>query len=244
MIPAHLAHLERWRGLPAPYINRRGAGETERDWYLRYDRNVGTIAAHMADQDGAPIDFTHQCIQRQRECVIRGLCQVCARPVAWPDRRLVLSSVSVESVEVEGRVVPVVTEPWLCPDCGDFALSTCPALIRRGRDEDLRLVTVTKPEDCRIVLSSGWIEGPYEAATKTNPVVMWAKVLLLNGAGTGCLGSRASDEGTATPSDLQASPSLGANPCPEGCGPVHGPGCSASEAYNRPAPEKPTQEDQ
>lgn len=179
MIPPHLAHLERWRGLPAPYVNRRATSENEHDWYLRYDRNVRAIAAHMNDQDGAPIDFTHQCIQRQRECVIRGLCQVCARAVAWPDRRLVLSNVSVEMVELDGQHVPVVTEPWLCPDCADFSLHTCPALIRRGRDEDLRLIAVTTPTDCRIVTSSGWIEGRYEAATKASPVVMWAKILLL-----------------------------------------------------------------
>jgi hypothetical protein len=180
MIPAHLTHLERWRGLPAPYVNRRGTSETEDDWYLRYDRNAGAIAAHMADQDGAPIDFTHQCIQRQRECVVRGLCQVCARPIAWPDRRLALSSVSVETIDLQGRTVPVVTEPWLCPDCADFAVHTCPALIRRGHDEDLHLVAMTGPADCQIVLSSGWIEGRYEAATKASPVVMWAKILLPN----------------------------------------------------------------
>lgn len=180
-VPAHLAHLERWRGLPAPYVNRRATGETEQDWYLRYDPNVAAIAAHMADQADAPIDFTHQCIQRQRECVVSGMCQVCARPVAWPDRRLVLSSVSIETVDVDGHPVPVVTEPWLCPDCADFALHTCPALIRRRRDEDLHLVAVTGPGDCRVVLSSGWIEGRHEEATKANPVVMWAKILLLKG---------------------------------------------------------------
>ncbi|HKS46741.1 MAG TPA: hypothetical protein VJT49_16840 [Amycolatopsis sp.] len=104
-----------------------------------------------------------------------------ARPVAWPDRRLALSSVSVQTVNLEGRRVPVITEPWLCPDCAAFASTTCPALIRRGRDEDLRLVAVIKPADCRIVLSSGWIEGRYEATTKANPVVMWAKILILAG---------------------------------------------------------------
>lgn len=91
-----------------------------------------------------------------------------------------VSSVSVQTVEVEGRMVPVVTEPWLCPDCAGFATQVCPALIRRGRDEDLTVVEVTSPADCRIVLSRGWIEGRYEAATKANPVAMWAKILLLN----------------------------------------------------------------
>ncbi len=157
-VPEHLRNLSVWRGLPVPYINRWGYEEREIDWGIRYDRNLGEVAAYMANQLGAPPDFRHQCIQRQRECVLLGRCQVCFRAVDWPDRRLVVSSVSVEMVEVQGRQVAVVTEPWLCPDCCKFATAVCPALIRRGR----------------------WIEGRYEAATKANPVAMWAKILLLN----------------------------------------------------------------
>lgn len=179
-IPEHLTHLPQWRGLPVPYVNRWGDGEHDTDWSIRYDRNLGDIAAYMADQPGGPADFRHQCVQRQRECVLLGLCQVCRRPVPWPDRRVVVSSVSVETVDVEGQRVPVVTEPWLCPDCAEFATATCPALIRRGRDEDLTVVTLDAPTDCRIVVSHGWIEGRHEAATRANPVAMWAKILLLN----------------------------------------------------------------
>ena len=179
-LPGHLAHLPLWRGLPVPYINRWGLGEPEHAWTIRYDRHVGEIGAYLADTpDGAP-DFTRQCIQRQRECVMAGLRQVCRRAVAWPQRRLVVSSVSVQTVDVQGRRVPVVTEPWLCPDCAGFATAVCPALIRRGRDEDLHVVEMTSPSDCRVVLSRGWIEGRYEAATRANQVAMWAKILLLN----------------------------------------------------------------
>lgn len=179
-IPTHLAHLPTYRGLPAPYINRRGVGESDEDWSIRYDRHVGQIAAYMADRPSAAPDFTHQCIQRQRECVLRGLCQVCTAVLDWPDRRLVVSAVSTETVEVEGRWVTVVTEPWLCPDCARFAVDTCPALIRRSRGEDLTVVSVSSSAACRIVLSSGWIEGRYEAATRKHPVAMWAKILLLS----------------------------------------------------------------
>lgn len=177
--PTHMSGLPTWRGLSVPYINRLGTGEQPEDWSIRYDRNLGAVAAFMADQDGAP-DFTRQCIQRQRECVLLGLCQVCRRALDWPDRRLVVSSVSVETVEVAGRWVPVVTEPWLCPECAEFATAVCPALIRRGRNEDLRVVNVYGPDGFRIVISRGWIEGRYEAATKAEPVAMWAKILLLN----------------------------------------------------------------
>lgn len=182
MIPDHLAHLDRWRGLPVPYINRRAVGEQEADWHIRYDRHIGQIAAYMADQPDAPPDFTHQCIQRQREVVQLGLCQVCARALEWPDRRLVVSSVSVETVQVAGRTAAVVTEPWLCPDCARFSVGTCPALIRRHRDEDLHVLGLAGPASYRIVLSHGWIEGRYEAATRAHPVAMWAKILLLDAA--------------------------------------------------------------
>jgi hypothetical protein len=179
-LPGHLRNLTVWRGLPVPYINRWGVGEPEADWSIRYDRNVREIAVYAADQPDGPADFTRQCIQRQRESVLGGLCQVCKRVLDWSDRRLVVSSVSVQTVQVAGRQVPVVTEPWLCPDCCEFATAVCPALIRRDRDEDLHVVEMTAPAGCRVVLSHGWIEGRYEAATKANPVAMWAKILLLN----------------------------------------------------------------
>jgi hypothetical protein len=179
-IPEHLSHRPTWRGLPVPYINRIGRVERPEDWTIRFDRKLGEVAAFLADEPDGDPDFTKQCIQRQRECVLSGLCQVCKRLVDWPDRALVVSSVSVEQVAVEGRQVPVVIEPWLCPDCVDFAVNICPALIRRHRDEDLHVVPVRSPHECQLVLSRGWIEGPYEAATKADPVAMWAKILLLD----------------------------------------------------------------
>lgn len=179
IIPSHLAHLPTWRGLPVPYINWWGTVERTEDWYIRHDRVLGEVAAFRADQPDAPPDFTRQCIQRQRECVLLGLCQVCKRQLDWPDRNLVVSSVSVEQIDVGGRQVPVVYEPWLCPDCASFATLVCPALIRRRRDEDLHVVPVTSPGHCQIVRSHGWIEGRYEASTKAAPVAMWVKILLL-----------------------------------------------------------------
>lgn len=180
-LPSHLAHLPVWQGLPVPYVNRRAVGERSEDWGIRYDRVLREIAAHCADEPGAPPDFRHQCIQRQRECILLGLCQVCKRTVPWPDRQVVVSSVSVEHVKVAGRgSVPVVTEPWLCPDCAGFATTVCPELIRRRHDEDLHVVAMPSPAACRLVVSRGWITGRYEAVTKANPVAMWAKIQLLN----------------------------------------------------------------
>lgn len=180
MIPAHLKHLRTWKGLPVPYVNHWGVGEPTADWSIRYDRILGEIAAFRADHFDGPPDFTRQCVQRQRECALLGLCQVCRRKLDWSDRRLVVSSVSTETVHLGHRRVPVLAEPWLCEDCAAFAVSVCPSLIRRSRHEDLHVISDLQPTNCRQVLSSGWIEGPYEAATKENPVAMWVKIQLLD----------------------------------------------------------------
>jgi hypothetical protein len=179
-IPEHLRHLPTWKGLPVPYVNHWGTGEPTADWSIRFDRTLRQIAAFCADHLDGPADFTRQCVQRQRECALLGLCQVCKRTLDWPDRRLAVSSISTETVQIQDRRVPVLTEPWLCEDCASFAILVCPSLIRRGRHEDLHVVTMSGPEDCKLVLSSGWIEGPLEAATQAHPVAMWVKILLLN----------------------------------------------------------------
>lgn len=177
-VPGHLAHLHRDRvGRPVPYINIVGEHDVETRWRIGYDRHVGRIAAFYDDDPAGEPDFFHQSIQRQRECAYLGRCQVCARPVAWPDRRLVISTVSVEAIDLRGQRIAVVTEPWLCPDCADFASRVCPALIRRRHAEDLTVIGAEE-RTCRAVISEGWIEGRYEMVTKTYPVGMWVKLYL------------------------------------------------------------------
>jgi hypothetical protein len=176
--PAHLAHLRRdHAGRPVPYINVWGQHDVPDRIRIAYDRNVGRIAVFYDDDpDGRP-NFLRQSMQRQRECGYLGRCQVCARHVDWPDRRLVISTVSVETITLHGQRVAVVTEPWLCPDCADFATTVCPALIRRCRGDDLTVIGASE-DTCRAVISEGWIEGRYEAATKAHPVGMWVKLYL------------------------------------------------------------------
>lgn len=161
-----------------PYINIWGVEERVERWGIRFDRNVRDVAAFYDDDLGGEPDFRHQNIQRQRECMTMGLCQVCARGVPWSDRSLVLSSVSVERVELYGRRVDVVTEPWLCPDCAEFATTVCPALIRRTSADDLTLVSVIGPDRCHLIVSTGYIDGPHEAATRKNNVAMWVKLTI------------------------------------------------------------------
>jgi hypothetical protein len=177
--PAHLAHLATDRaGRPVPYINCIGTNTDPARWRVRYDRTIGRVAAWHDDQPGGEPNFLRQSIQRQRECMYSGLCQVCARPVPWPDRRLVVSTVSVQTIDWDRGFARVFTEPWLCPDCAAFATAVCPALIRRRSAGDFRLIEAGDPAGIQLVVSSGWIEGPYEAATRAAPVAMWVKAML------------------------------------------------------------------
>jgi hypothetical protein len=174
-----LSHLRRdRRGLPVPYINRWG-GEDLGRVTIDYDPHVRQRAAFLDDSQEPAPDFTAQNMGRQRHCMVAGLCQVCARPVPWSRRNLLIAPNSVEQVKVEGRVVPVVFEPWLDDRCTEIATKWCPALIRRRREEQLTVIPVRSQRDARLVVSTGWFEGPLEEGTRRAPVAMWVKVALL-----------------------------------------------------------------
>ena len=180
-IPPWMSHLRRdRRGLPVPYINLWGPANDVDKLSIRHDRNVGRPAVFMDDEGFDTPDFTSQNMQRQRECWTQGLCQVCARPVPWSRRWLVIAAMSVETITLHGRDIPVVTEPWLCQRCADFAITTCPDLIRRRRDERLTLIPVTSKREVALTNSIGWIEGPLEEKSKRIQPTMWVKAYLLH----------------------------------------------------------------
>jgi hypothetical protein len=176
-----LPHLRRdRRGLPIPYINLWGP-QTVDNTRVAYDQHIGRDAVFVDDVGDVP-DFTKQCPQRQRECMVDGLCQVCHRSVPWSRRYLVVASMSVEFVSIKGTWPqgprPVIFEPWLDQRCLDIALGLCPALIRRQREGQLTVHPVRSPRDVNLALSTGWIEGPLEQATKGAGVGMWVKAEL------------------------------------------------------------------
>lgn len=180
-VPPWLGHLRTdRRGIPVPFINLWGDDTDTSRLTVAHDPHVGMRAVFYDDTGQAVPDFTQQHMARQRQCMVAGLCQVCGRPVPWRRRFLVVADLSAETVEVGGRRVPVLVEPWLDGQCARFALEKCPALIRRRHDEALTLVAVDAPSRVSLVVSTGWVDGPLEAETRARPVAMWVKLLLLD----------------------------------------------------------------
>ena len=180
-VPAWLEHLRLDKGRPVPYVNRWGPERPER-FSIRPDRHAaGRLAVFDGDADETVPDFTAQNLQRQRECMVAGLCQVCAREVPWSRRFLVLSSVSIGKATIEG--IPweqvVITEPWLDEACARLAVDVCPALIRRGRDADRTQVHITSEQQVVLTMSVGTVAGPLKEESERVLPAMWAKALLL-----------------------------------------------------------------
>jgi hypothetical protein len=175
-VPSWLSHLRTdRRGIPVPWINLWGPeGDTER-LSIRHDRHVGRPAVFYDDAGQTVPDFTRQHMARQREAMVTGLCQVCGRLVPSSRRFLVFADLSTDLVHVEGvGDVPVVTEPWLDERCARFAVTACPALIRRSRGDRLRLYQV-RARDVTLILSVGSVDGPLEAESLRVMPVLWVK---------------------------------------------------------------------
>lgn len=178
-VPPWLSHLRcDRRGLPVPFVNRWGKQEKTELLSIRWDRTVDMAAVFYDDNGETEPDFNHQNMQRQRQCMAEGLCQVCGRPVPFSRRTLVLSGISTEQIQLGGRGALVVTEPWLCRRCAMFATTYCPALIRRRHDEDLQIISVTTRRQFELTVSRGWVDGPLEAESRRVQPAMWTKVLL------------------------------------------------------------------
>jgi hypothetical protein len=165
------------RGIPVPWINLWGR-EDRVPVSIEWDPNVQMRAVFMDDSNQDVPDFTRQHMGRQRAAMVRGWCQVCGRPVPWRRRFLIVSSLSASTVTIDGHGESVVlAEPWLDERCATFAMQRCPALIRRIDTTDLRLIPVTSPEQVRLVVSRGHVDGFPD--TRQHPVAMWVKAVPL-----------------------------------------------------------------
>jgi hypothetical protein len=171
-----LDHLRRdRRGLPVPYLNAWGPENARVD----ADPRAGGPAWFRDDVGDVP-DFTAMNPQRQRECMVDGLCSVCGKFVPWSRRNLVIAALAVEWVQTpSGREVPVVMEPWLCDRCAHIAVHWCPSLVRRRREEQLQVVPVRSSREVVPVVSVGELTVPGLEWTRARPVRLWVKLRLL-----------------------------------------------------------------
>jgi hypothetical protein len=146
---------------------------SEETWILTYDVGIGKlgIAVPRGRRGVGEPDFTRAAPDRHRECMVRKRCQICRRPGTW----VALSSHTLRTIEVDGKKMMTLHEPWLCHPCGSFAIRTCPSLIRRRREDDLILC---RPTDYQIGWSSGWMEGPLEEESKAKMPAMWGELHL------------------------------------------------------------------
>lgn len=151
-----------------PFVNAWGPENAR----VAEDRLAGGLAWFRDDVGDVP-DFTAMNPQRQRRCMVEGLCSVCGKFVPWSRRNLVLAALSVRQIMVAGRRMPVVKEPWLCDRCCAIAVSWCPALIRRRRDEQLHVVPVRAAREVTPVVSVGALRLPGYEWTEQDPVRMW-----------------------------------------------------------------------
>jgi len=71
---------------------------------VEWDPYVGGPGVFYDDSLEPEPDFTCQNMQKQRQAILEGRCQVCWRLLAWPERNLVISSkpLEVSSFEVDG----------------------------------------------------------------------------------------------------------------------------------------------
>lgn len=188
-LPEHLQHLriDVETGRPVPWTQawHNPKGENNDRLTIGYCDAAKGMGAFLLDDPETDLvaDFTRVAPQRQRQSMVYGLCQVCARPLDWGIRALPVSKSTIEEIDLHAQKVIVVHEPWLCPDCAYFAGKWCPHLLGRRAQMDLVFVPVSGPDVCQLVMSNGWVEGPYERATKDNPVALHAKVYLFQTQG-------------------------------------------------------------
>jgi hypothetical protein len=127
-MPRGIRRLKRGpNGMPVPWI---AAWSSERENRITRCPMVGMAVFTKGRQgEGRPV-FGEMHPARQRQAVIRGLCQTCGERL--PDRGpLLLAVVDAHVRDVTGQGGRVlVIEPFACRDCLSYSVKVCPGLVR------------------------------------------------------------------------------------------------------------------
>ncbi len=135
------------RDVPVPYVASWSSEMP--NFQVRPDPLLGGKLALFRGSgrrgEGVPVSGTMD-VGRQRLCVLRGICQVCALPISGP----AWMALFFEKADLDGQELTVVREPPACTSCMATSLKLCPGL-RRQRPwiiepgETAKLVTFTVP---------------------------------------------------------------------------------------------------
>lgn len=119
------------RGFPIPYIAQRFDS-------LRPAPVIGALGMVMTDNPNVPdLRMGKMSEVRQRECWLKGLCQVCGDPIEGA--RFVAGGLWDQPV-----MSFAFREPWCDIECMRYALQVCPGLVAGNRLGGLRVVNVAQ----------------------------------------------------------------------------------------------------
>lgn len=179
-VPEFLTHLRTdQRGVPVPYVNRWGEIADDRVG-VETDRHVSKAAAvFLYDEGQQEPSFVHMSPQRQRECMARGLCQICARQVPWSRRFLVVTGHNVDNVLMNRVVTPSVNDPWVDERCAVWARDNCPELLRVPEGASIELVPITSKRQVQFSVYRGYADGPLEGVDQAIQPILWVQAGML-----------------------------------------------------------------
>ncbi|MEV0613903.1 hypothetical protein AB0I81_11325 [Nonomuraea sp. NPDC050404] len=142
-VPYITACSEETVSLPLAFVPDPGATDGMRLSYadaIPEDFHFGVLWARQGQQRGGRPEWKAVNCFRQRRCMTRLLCQVCARSATGPDGRV--SWLPADDPDNDPARKGYTNAPPTCADCIPEAVSTCPRL-RRGAS--VHMVGHTEP---------------------------------------------------------------------------------------------------
>lgn len=146
--PPRIAALEHISGLPLAYVAQRYPMKMPPE----VDSKLGYVAMEDSTSGVFEPDMGHMGEERQRVCMLSGICQVCGHPIKGT--RWMAGGVGDRPLASFA-----FREPPCCTKCMTFAIQVCPGLIRGRRAEELVVVRVRRFEE--MWAERQFIDGPH-----------------------------------------------------------------------------------
>lgn len=163
-------------GVPVPYTAAWSAEEVPGALYVGrcpYAKRTAIMQRHARGEGKPRFGAPH--MERQREVIALGLCDLCGRPLR--NRTKVSLSHARPQLHAARSGDVLQVEPLLHKDCAAISLRHCPALKRDIRDGTARVRQVFR-HDCQFAVYSA--EGTAEATGVAVKSIAHAKVQLID----------------------------------------------------------------